>query len=336
MQMGKVCVKVEEKGREKMKKAIVFCMAILLVFGLAACGTSEESNVVVPSSSSIPSIPTSKPDLSPVFTYSPYAITTFSKEAMGESYALYCDLVDALLNYDCEVSGFESETQFHGLWCILRQEFPPAEKLLADYGDTDEPYSFSDGRVTLKYLLDKTAHLQLLDNYAKRIQKDLSVLEGEDTEVIRIAKLHDLVGTTIVYGETTRVVYDAIMSNQGVCEDYAEYLIVLLNQIGVECYYACSDGEGVVGHAWVIAKMEGKFFHFDPTWHWHFERWNWFAMGDKKRKVSLLNAGVEDPSGDSVNIIGHINWLSLERIPLPECPSDYKPESRNNLEPWNW
>lgn len=282
----------------------------------------------------------------PYFTYSPYAVNAYSKEEMGEDYSLYCALVDAVLNYETRVSGFSSEEQFLNLWITMRDELPPAWKLCAGYLDFDEPYIYADGTVELKFVLDKNAHMALLDAYAQRIQRDISTLLETDTEVERIAKVYQCVVNSMKYSGTQQRLYDAIMNNRGVSSDFAEYMMILLNQIGVECYFAQGYGEGIEVHTWVIAKMDGKYYHFDPTWEQDFRNWYWFAIDDQLRRDSVLpewrnlfimGGDYEDVNSEGVIVVGKISHFTYQRIPLPICTEKYKEDSRcNGIAPWLW
>ena len=312
-----------------MKKIISILLAIALLFALAACNTTQETT---PTTS--PSAPDPVPE-GPYVQYSPYALNSYIRGVLGEDYALYCDLVDALLNYDCEVSGFQSEEHFIGLWSTLRDEFLPAKALCADWSNSQQPYTYRDGTAQLEFRLSREAHFQLLSDYAQKIQNDLSILTEEDSETASISKLYVRVVEKMTYEEAKGVAYENIMSGVGDCEVYTKYFQILLEQIGVECYYATGSGEGTMAHAWVVAKMDGQFYHFDPTWQDDFADGFWFGVDDNLRKASLLTAwkfaflsggGWESISGDHVVLTGKTCWITLEKIPLPECPTAYSPK----------
>jgi len=324
-----------------MKKIIALCIAILMAVGLSACNTEQIPQNTVPASK--PEAP--KPQ-GPYLSYSPYAVNAFVRESMGEDYTLYCKMVDAVLSYDCEVSGFESESQSLSIWSTMRAEFPPAEKLCASAVNTSEPYIYSDGTARLQFLFEKEEHNRILETYAQRIQQDISVITEETTETEKIAQMYSRVVDSMVYEENGTVLYDCIMENSGICEQFAEYLMLLLNQIGVECYFAHSYGEGVEPHAWVIARMDGAYYHFDPTWGQLFPNWYWFGVGDALRRNSLMTewkiaymVGGDYASikGDAVIMSGHIDWITQTKIPLPLCGESYKEGSRSeNTQPWLW
>ena len=314
-----------------MRKIMAFLLLIAFLFTLAACDTVSEP--VPTTQATSPGEPVIVPD-EPYMLYSPYVLNAYIQDVMGEDYALYCDLVDALLDYDCEISGFQSEEHFVALWSTLRDEFLPAEVLCADWINSDQPYVYNDGTVQLVFRLPQEEHNKILKDFAEKIQSDLSILEEEDSETDCISKLYTRVLAEMNCEESKVASYENIMTGEGNSEDYTKYLMILLEQIGVECYYATAIGEDTMAHTWVVAKMDGQYYHFDPAWQESFVDGFWFGVDDALRKASLLNAwryaflsggNWESIRGDGVTLVGKTCWLTIDKIPLPECPTAYVP-----------
>ena len=290
-----------------MRKLIPLLLCVFMSVNLSACAVADAP---IASSSSVNADVTTP---EPPYTYSPYVLDKFTRDNLGANYALYCKLVDALLNYDSTISGFESESQFIAIWSTLRRDFPPAKKLCADFGTSDTPYTYTDGTVQLQFLLEPVEHGRILDTFAQRIQSDLSILDEEDTEIEKIAKLYRHVRDSRDCEQKSAALYDCIISNQGTGDEMTQYLMLLLNQIDVECYYARGyDDQNV--KFWVIAKMGGKYYHFDPALGRFFGNWYWFAIDDQLRRSSVASewltayiagAGVEGIEGESV-VIGDV------------------------------
>lgn len=60
--------------------------------------------------------------------------------------------------------------------------------------------------------------------------------------------------------------YDAVCKGQTLCDGYSNMLSLLFRMIGVECCEIMGYGEEVQsGHTWVAAKLNEKFYNFDPT-----------------------------------------------------------------------
>ena len=323
-----------------MKRLVALFLCILVAANLSACAATEFSDASPSSQTPDTQIPEG-----PYITYSPYVTDKATRENLGQDYELYCDLVDAVLNYDCVVSGFESESQFAAIWSTMRRDFAPAKKLCADFGTSDTPYIYSDGSVQLQFLLDQNEHEQMLNAFAQRIQADLSIIDKEDTEVEIIAKLYYRVSGSMDHVQNGDILYDCILSNKGTSKEYAEYFMLLLNHANIECYYAYGYDEEA-SQSWVIAKMGDQYYHFDPSWEEFFGNGYWFAVDDELRRNSLASewkaailagVSVESIKGDSVVMEGRIDWITGEKIALPSCPEYYKKNDRmTGAAPWLW
>ncbi len=64
--------------------------------------------------------------------------------------------------------------------------------------------------------------------------------------------------------------YEAMVNGEGVCAGYAKAYVYLLQRAGIKASYvpgqAALPGQWSQGHAWVIAKIDGEYYHSDPTW----------------------------------------------------------------------
>ena len=47
----------------------------------------------------------------------------------------------------------------------------------------------------------------------------------------------------------------------GVCDSYCKAYQLLLNAAGIDAYSIATDN-----HAWTVARLDGKYYHIDPTW----------------------------------------------------------------------
>lgn len=62
-------------------------------------------------------------------------------------------------------------------------------------------------------------------------------------------------------------IYEALKTNRGVCHSYSYLCEFALQQLGVECLRVTgtmTDSED--GHMWLIVRIDGKYYHCDPTW----------------------------------------------------------------------
>lgn len=105
--------------------------------------------------------------------------------------------------------------------------------------------------------------------YEKMKQKVKEALSGIDSRMSDVEKtlvLHDYV--------TEHVAYDASYPNNGCasvalvegkakCTGYSSAFAVLLHEAGIESCYASSSS---LNHMWLAVKLDGAYYHADPTW----------------------------------------------------------------------
>lgn len=93
---------------------------------------------------------------------------------------------------------------------------------------------------------------------------DATVQEGMSQWQI-ILSIHDYLVANCVYDETYtyRTFYDVLTRGTAVCSGYAEALMYLLQEVGIECRYVHSEK---MNHAWNIVKLDGNWYHIDTTW----------------------------------------------------------------------
>ena len=60
--------------------------------------------------------------------------------------------------------------------------------------------------------------------------------------------------------------YDAVCKGKTLCDGYSNMLSILFRMIGVECCEVMGyNEEDEAGHTWVVAKLNGEYYNFDPT-----------------------------------------------------------------------
>lgn len=336
-----------------MKKCLAVFLCILLVSSLAGCGSdpssassagetesahdAESSSVSTESSSPESDVVSDDPVEGTVqrFTFSPYIVSDVTREELGEAdYALYCNLVDAYLAHEESISGFSDEAQFFRLWSVFLGEFYPSQKIAATYQTHEEPYVYTDGTAELRYQQDKDECDRLVGDFTEKIDSILSAVDEGDDELRVTEKLYRYVSDTVEYGSVEGSMYEVIMQDRGICGNYADYLILLLRCAGVESMICTDDEESEVDHAWVIAKLNGAYYHFDPTWQANEpDGWTYFAMSDDVRLrtfspdwFSDFAAGI-DPTTDpaltipDVSFMGDLHPFENIHLDVPACTS---------------
>lgn len=91
------------------------------------------------------------------------------------------------------------------------------------------------------------------------------------TQQEKMEYLYDYVCQHVEYTKYEQMVdesyfYDAVCTGKSLCDGYSNMLSILFHLIGVECCEAMGqDNDGQSGHTWVVAKLDGEFYNFDPT-----------------------------------------------------------------------
>lgn len=127
------------------------------------------------------------------------------------------------------------------------------------YADNYQPYQ-AQTLTILHQLINKTMTKQLkdferewllYDKVAKRTSYSKQVVDGKAP-----AMTHTVQGT--------------IIDQVAVCDGYAKTLMYLLNAVGVptQLVYgsAVDNGGATQAHAWNLVKIQGQYYHVDPTW----------------------------------------------------------------------
>ncbi len=63
--------------------------------------------------------------------------------------------------------------------------------------------------------------------------------------------------------------YGILIDGVGVCQGYADAMYRLLKAAGIENIMVigqANNGSGLIGHAWNIVKIQGKYYNLDSTW----------------------------------------------------------------------
>lgn len=78
--------------------------------------------------------------------------------------------------------------------------------------------------------------------------------------------------------------YRLLTEGKGICQEIAPLFAYLLLQAGVDCTTCGSLNELNESHEWVVAELDGEYYHIDPTYVITDPgTWKYFGMTDDKR-----------------------------------------------------
>ena len=110
--------------------------------------------------------------------------------------------------------------------------------------------------------------------------------------------------------------YGALVNGSAVCEGYAHAMCMLLNKVGLNCYYANGYGESSA-HMWNTVEIDGNWYHLDATWDDNENAFfNYFNLNDEQIKTDHVISPELDEIKDNESLGDVYN------IFLPECVSD--------------
>ncbi|MDR0952377.1 MAG: hypothetical protein LBM18_05580 [Oscillospiraceae bacterium] len=84
-------------------------------------------------------------------------------------------------------------------------------------------------------------------------------------------------------------IYEALSTNLGVCHSYTYLCEFALQQLGIECLRFIGEmTEKDETHMWLVVRIDGEYYHCDPTWDstFGFAGLRYFGMTDAERRES--------------------------------------------------
>lgn len=114
---------------------------------------------------------------------------------------------------------------------------------------------------------DKMTFVNLVEYFHKYIQDD-------PNDWFKLFHIYEYLASTIVYDNNymDQSMWSVFFNGIGVCAGFARSFQYLALLEGIPClivtgYEKDADGNlGTARHAWCMARIEGKWYHFDPTW----------------------------------------------------------------------
>ena len=129
--------------------------------------------------------------------------------------------------------------------------------------------------VVQEYRYTEDEAKQISDKLEDKINDVISKMPDYKTDFEKELYLHDYVCDNTIYDETTlettgHTAHSSLLDGRTVCEGYARAVQLLLDEVGIENYLItgeASDSNGADLHMWNIVKINGYYYHLDPTWN---------------------------------------------------------------------
>ena len=138
-------------------------------------------------------------------------------------------------------------------------------------------YYVNEGYIDVRqeYRYTEDAAKQISNRLEDKIDDIISKMPDYKTDFEKELYLHDYVCDNTIYDETTfettgHTAHSSLLDGRTVCEGYARAVQLLLDEVGIENYLItgeASDSNGADLHMWNIVKINGYYYHLDPTWN---------------------------------------------------------------------
>lgn len=207
--------------------------------------------------------------------YSDCNSTWFRDQLSGEDLIIYNSYLYALENRFTWFMLYveDSDKDFSYVREMLSLDSPFLEQNYSDYERIwKQPINYIGERISvgMEQFTDSRWEMKMeaLDKCRQIVQ---NIPPEYQTQQAKMEYLYDYVCDNVEYVEYESMAdesyfYDAVCKGQTVCDGYSNMLLLLFRLIGVECCEAMGyDEEGQSGHTWVVAKLDGTFYNFDPT-----------------------------------------------------------------------
>ena len=90
---------------------------------------------------------------------------------------------------------------------------------------------------------------------------------------------YDRRGLRNAYDHESSTAYGAVIQNLATCQGYCTALYRMLRESGISCRIITGSAGEESLHAWVIARVDGRYYHLDPTWDAEQEEYRYFLVG---------------------------------------------------------
>ncbi len=221
-------------------------------------------------------------------SFSPFLLVALPTEDYGRSALSALPNADALLfAYDRIAAGIrEGRTEitvYNGTDAVTEEEigtvFDAFRRDRTEYFELDNSYSMTKNERTVltlspTYRLSGDALREARAAFDLAVAGMLSGITSSMSEYEREKLLHDRLAAKVTYdaaGENAHDPYGALVEGRAVCEGYAEAFAYLLRKAGISAFVVTGASVDPVSgasirHAWNLVRIDGRYYHVDPTW----------------------------------------------------------------------
>lgn len=210
--------------------------------------------------------------------------------------AFYRQLIDGVAGYEQEIKLSDSHEQ--NLYYLSMLQKSPFASLIKSTRFTKDKTS-----VKINYKYSESEHMQRIrvtEAELLRILRQIILPDMNETE--KALAVYRYFSEMIRYdyqwrsqeGQFSDIdLYQALVSGKGVCHEYSYLCWYALAQLGMEAFCVtgvnASDG---AGHMWLLVRIDGAFYHCDPTWESVAggSGLGFFGMTDEERLASGIKA----------------------------------------------
>lgn len=144
--------------------------------------------------------------------------------------------------------------------------FPLLDELVDEYH-----FDSDNNTIYLTYKYDEDEQALIVENFKERIEEIInSCVEETDNDTMIAIELYHYLSSNSVYdhdaidGHHDVSAYRMIMENAGICQSFSGAYAYLLMQCGIQAI-PCSGYNDSDAHEWVYVKLDGEYYHMDPT-----------------------------------------------------------------------
>ena len=173
---------------------------------------------------------------------------------------------------------------------------------------------------------------RMIQELNQEIKQILSHLEPGLSELDREIVLFEQIAQRCTYDTDAAkdpslwksyTIYGLLVDGKAVCEGYARSMQLLLSYADMECRLINGEAGGTI-HMWNLVKVDGKWYHMDPTWNDEdaVVRYDYFNVSDaiiqKDHKPSVDVSTMDAEEIEEYLSTGTASY----NLPMPVCNSD--------------